>query len=161
MKKYLLNPVGMFITGLVLGIIIRLLDIYTTNLGNIFSQIAVWILLGTIISIYSATPKAAMFHVFPFCLGMLLTYYAVAIVTNGVYNKTYIFGWMIFALCSPLLGYITWFTKHTGFLAKLISVGIIFTSLLSSIILFDHLRIYDFIISGLLIYFLFYKKINR
>ena len=161
MKKYLLNPVGMLITGLVLGIIIRLLDIYTTNLGNIFSQIAVWILLGTIISIYSATAKAAMFNVFPFCMGMLLTYYAVAIITNGVYHKIYIFGWMIFALCSPFLGYLAWMKKRTGFIAKLISVGIIFTSLLSSVILFEHLRIYDFVIAGLLIYFLFCKKFDR
>ena len=161
MKKYLLNPIGMFLTGLILGIIIRLLDIYTTNLGNIFSQIAVWILLGTIVSIYSATPKDAMFNIFPFCMGMLLTYYAVAILIHGVYNKIYIFGWMIFALCSPFLGYVTWMTKRTGFAAKFISVGIVFISLLSGIILFDHLRIYDFIISGLLIYFLFYKKIDR
>lgn len=161
MKKYLLNPVGMLITGLVLGIIIRLLDIYTTNLGNIFSQIAVWILLGTIISIYSTTPKAAMFNILPFCLGMLLTYYTVAFITNGVYSKIYIFEWVIFALCSPLLGYIAWMTKCTGFIAKLISVGIIFVSLLSSIVLFEHLRIYDFVIAGFLIYFLFYKKIDR
>ena len=161
MKKHLLNPVGMLITGLVMGIIIRLLDIYTTNMGNIFSQIAVWILLGTIISIYSATPKAAMCNIFPFCIGMLLTYYAVAIVTNGVYNKTYIFGWMIFALCSPFLGYIVWMAKCKGIIAKLISAGIIFISLLSSIVLFEHLRIYDFVIAALLAYFLFYKKIAR
>ena len=120
-----------------------------------------WILLGTIISIYSATPKAAMCNIFPFCIGMLLTYYAVAIVTNGVYNKTYIFGWMIFALCSPFLGYIVWMAKCKGIIAKLISAGIIFISLLSSIVLFEHLRIYDFVIAGLLIYFLFYKKIDR
>lgn len=161
MKKYLLNPVGMLITGLVQGIIIRLLDIYTTNLGNIFSQIAVWILLGTIISIYSATPKAAMLNIFPFCMGMLLTYYAVAIITNGVYNKIYLFGWMIFALCSPLLGYIVWMAKCKGIIAKLISVGIIFVSLLSSFVLFDHLRIHDFVIAGLLVYFMFCKKIDR
>ena len=94
-------------------------------------------------------------------MGMLLTYYAVAIVTNGVYNKIYIFGWMIFALCSPLLGYIVWMAKCKGIIAKFISAGIIFISLLSSIILFEHLRIYDFVIAGLLIYFLFYKKIDR
>ena len=161
MKKYLLNPAGMLIAGLILGILIRLLDIYTTNLGNIFSQLAVWILLGTLISIYSATPKAAMFHIFPFCMGMLLAYYAMAIVTNGVYHKIYIVGWMILALCSPLLGYLAWMAKRTDFLAKLIRVGIIFVSLLSSVILFDRLRIYDFMIAGLLIYFLFYKKIDR
>ena len=118
-------------------------------------------LLGTVISIYSATPKAAMFHIFPFCMGMLLTYYAVAIVTNGVYHKKYIFGWMILALCSPFLGYLAWMAKRKGVIAKLIRVGIILISLLSSMIMFDHLRIYDFVIAGLLIYFLFYKKIDR
>ena len=161
MKKYLLNPAGMLITGMVLGIIIRLLDLYTTNLGNIFSQMAVWILLGTIISIYSATPKAAMCNIFPFWVGMRLTYYAVAMITNGVDHTIYLFGWMIVALFSPFLGCLAWMTKRTGFMAKLIRVGIIFASFLSSIVLFDHLRIYDFVIAGLLVYFLFCKKIDR
>ena len=69
------------------------------------------IVTGTMIFIYSAAPKAAMFNIFPFCMGMLLIYYAVAIVTDGVYNKIYIFGRMIFALCSPFLSYIAWMTK--------------------------------------------------
>lgn len=34
-------------------------------------------------------------------------------------------------------------------------------SILSSIILFDRLRIYDFIIDGIMIYLLFIKKIKR
>ena len=41
------------------------------------------------------------------------------------------------------------------------SVGIIAVSVLSSIILFDGLRVYDFAIDGVLIYFLFFKKVNR
>ena len=151
----------MLLTGLVLGVIARLLDLYTTNLGNIFSQLAVWILLGTVISIYSATPRAAMYNIFPFCLGMLLTYYAAAIVTNGVYHKTYIVGWMLVALCSPFLGCLAWMAKCEGVLAKLIGAGIVLTSFLSSILLFEHLRVYDFLIAGLLIYLLFFKKIDR
>ena len=94
-------------------------------------------------------------------MGMLLTYYAVAIVTNGVYHKIYIFGWMIFALCSPFLGYLAWMAKRKGMIAAFIRVGIILISLLSSMIMFDRLRIYDFVIAGLLIYFLFYKEIDR
>jgi len=34
-------------------------------------------------------------------------------------------------------------------------------SVLSSILLFDRLRFYDFIIDALLTYFLFFKKIER
>ena len=57
MNKMILNPISMFFTGLILGIVSRLLDIYTQNLGNIFSQMAIWILFGVLISIYSKTKK--------------------------------------------------------------------------------------------------------
>ncbi len=161
MKKYILNPISMFLIGLILGIISRLLDIYTSNLGNVFSQMAIWILFGTLISIYSKTKKKAMFNVLPFCLGMLITYYFVAYITKGVYSNVFIVGWTIFAFCSPILAYFTWMTKEKGLFPKIISVGIVVVSILSTIILFDHLRIYDFIIDGLLIYYLFFKKIER
>ena len=80
MKKYILNPPGMFFTGLLLGIFSRLMDIYTQNLGNIFSQMAVWILFGVLISIYSKTKKKAMLNIMPFCIGMLITYYIAAFI---------------------------------------------------------------------------------
>ena len=102
MRK-LLNPLAMLLCGLVIGAAVRLLDIYTENLGVIFSQMAVWILLGTLIAIYSPTPGRAMANILPFCLGMLATYYAVAIITHGVYGKSYIVGWTVFALLSPLM----------------------------------------------------------
>ena len=161
MKKYFLNPISMFVLGLILGIISRLLDIYTSNLGNIFSQIAIWILIGTLISIYSETKKRAMLNVFPFCIGMLITYYFVAFITKGVYSNNFIIGWTIFAFCSPVFAYFTWMTKERGIFPKIISAGIILVSILSTIILFDRLRIYDFIINGILIYYLFLKKIER
>lgn len=161
MKKIILNPISMFIIGLILGIISRLLDIHTTNLGNILSQMAIWILFGVLISIYSNSKKKAMLNIFPFCIGMLITYYYVAFITKGVYSNIIIIGWTIFALFSPILAYFTWMTKEKGLFPKIISLGIIIISILSSIILFDRLRIYDFIINGILVYFLFIKKIER
>lgn len=160
MKK-ILNPLCMFILGLILGVISRLLDIYTTNLGNIFSQMAIWILFGVLISIYSSSKKKAMLNIFPFCIGMLITYYFVAFITKGFYSNTFIIAWTIFAFCSPILAYFTWMTKQKGIFPKIISIGIILVSMLSSIVLFDRLRIYDFIINGIMIYYLFIKKINR
>ena len=161
MKKYILNPVSMFIIGIILGVISRLFDMYTQNLGNILSEMAIWILFGVLISIYSSSKKKAMLNIFLFCIGMLLAYYFVAIITNGVYNKTIIIGWTIFALFSPILAYFTWMTKEKGVFPKLISISIVIVSILSSIILFDKLRIYDFIINGILIYYLFFKDIRR
>lgn len=59
------------------------------------------------------------------------------------------------------MAYFAWLTKEHGIFPKIISVGMIAVSVLSSIILFDRLRIYDFVIDGVLIYFLFFKKIDR
>lgn len=160
MKK-ILNPLCLFILGLLLGVISRLLDIYTNNLGNIFSQMPIWILFGVLISIYSSSKKKAMLNIFPFCIGMLITYYFVAYISKGVYSNMFIIAWSIFAFFSPILAYFTWMTKQKGIFPKIISIGIILVSILSSIVLFDRLRIYDFIINAIMIYFLFIKKINR
>ena len=151
----------MLFFGLIIGTVSRLLDIYTTNLGEIFSQMAIWILMGTLISVYSETAKKAMLNVLPFCLGMLVRYYAVAALSHGVYSTIFIIGWTVFALCSPVMAYFAWLTKEKGVFPKIVSVGIVAVSVLSSILLFDHLRIYDFIIDGALIYVLFIKKIDR
>lgn len=158
MKKIVFNPIGTFVIGAILGVISRLLDIYTTNLGNVFSELSIWILFGVIISIYSDTKKKAMLNIFPFCMGMLITYYITAVISKGVYSKTYIIGWTAFAFISPLLAYFTCMTKENGVIPKIIAVGIILVSVFSSIVLFDKLRVYDFIIDGVLIYLLFIRK---
>lgn len=72
------------------------------------------------------------------------------------YFNFYLIDWTIFAFCSPLFAYFTWMTKEKGIIAKIISFGVVLVSILSSIILFDGLRIYDFLIDGLLIYYLFF-----
>ena len=151
----------MLSAGLILGAAARLFDVYCQNLGEIFSQMAVWILIGTLIAIYSPTKKAAMLNLFPFCMGMLLTYYATAMLTHGVYGWSFIIGWTVFALFSPVMAYFAWMSKQPGVFPKIIGSGIVIVSVLSSILLFDRLRVYDFIIDGMLVFFLFFKKIDR
>lgn len=107
-RSFLLNPLSMLLAGLLLGIAARLFDIYFQNLGEIFSQIAIWILLGTGFAIYSPTKKAAMENIFPFCMGMLAAYYVTAAITHGVYSRTFIIGWAVFALTSPVMAYFAW-----------------------------------------------------
>lgn len=157
----ILNPIGMFFSGLLLGIVSRLLDIYTQNLGNLFSQMAISILFGVLISIYSPSKKKAMINIFPFCIGMLITYYFVAFVTKGVYSSIFITGWTIFACLSPIFAYFTWMAKEKGAFAKIVSLCIVSISILSSVVLFDGFRIYDIVIDGIMIYFLFFKRIAR
>ena len=161
MKKIILNPVGMLAIGLLLGGLSRLLDIYTTNLGNVFSQLAIWILFGVLISIYSSTKRKAMGNILPFAVGMLLTYYGAAALTHGVYSRVYIAGWTVFALCSPVFACFAWMTKERGAFPKIISIGILLVSVLSSVVLFDGFRVYDVVINGLLVYFLLFKRVKR
>ena len=97
-------------------------------------------------------------NILPFCIGMLITYYTVASITKGVYNRTFIIGWTIFALFSPIMAYFTWMTKEKGIFYKIISIGIIAVSILSSIILFDRLRVYDYMIDAYLIYIYYSLK---
>ena len=157
----LLNPLSLFFADLFLGALSRLFDMYYPNLGEIFSQMSVWILLGTLIAIYSPTKKAAMRNILPFCIGMLLTYYATAMLTQGVYGWTFIIGWTIFAFLSPIMAYFAWMVKQRGLFSKVIGAGIVLISILSSILLFDRLRLYDFVIDGMLAYFIFFKRIDR
>ena len=160
MKNKILNPIIIFIIGLMLGIVSKLFDIYTEILGNIFSEFAVWILFGTLISIYSDNKKKAMINVFLFCIGMLITYYLTAHITHSVYGWTFIKGWTLFACVSPVFAYFTWMTKEKGFLPIIIRLGIIGVSIFSSLFLFTF-DIFDLIINLILIYFLFFKKIKR
>ena len=92
MKKYILNPISLFFIGAILGIISKLLDIlfvgnlFMMTLGYMFSDLPIWVLLGILISIYSDTRKKAMINIFPFCIGMLISYYVTAELTNAVYS---------------------------------------------------------------------------
>ena len=63
MTSRIMNPFAMLCFGLAIGAAARLLDIFTTNWGEVFSQMAIWILMGTLISIYSRTAKQAMGNV--------------------------------------------------------------------------------------------------
>ena len=70
-RSVFLNPISLFIIGLALGVMVRLFDIYTEHLGKMFSQMAIWILIGSAIAWYSPSAKKAMINILPFCLGML------------------------------------------------------------------------------------------
>ena len=155
------TPILMFLLGAVLGVASKVLDIHTQNLGNIFSQMSIWILLGTLVAIFSKTKSKAALNVFVFCIGMLITYYITAELTNSVYGMTFIYAWTAFSICSPVLAILTWMTKEKGVLGKIISFGILVVTLAVSMVVFDGPRVYDIVIMLVLVYFLFIHKVKR
>ena len=160
MKNKFVSSICVFIFGAALGILSKLLDIHTQIFGNLFSELPIWILLGTLISIYSCSPQKAACNVFLFCIGMLSTYYITAEITHSVYGYTYIKFWSVFSCICPIFAYFTWKTKEKGFFPKVISIGIVCVSVFCSLFLFS-LDIFDCIINMVLVYFLFFHKINR
>lgn len=167
MKKYILNPISLFFIGAILGIISKLLDIlfvgnlFMMTLGYMFSDLPIWVLLGILISIYSDTRKKAMINIFPFCIGMLISYYVTAELTNAVYSWNFIKGWTIFSCLSPLFAYFAWKTKEEGLFAKFISIGLILVTIIGNYILVRTFTIPDLIIIPIIVYFLFIKKVKR
>ena len=81
-------------------------------------------------------------------MGTLVTCYVTAVVTHGGYSRGCIIGWTVFARASPVMAYFVWMTKERGVFPKIIAAGIVAVSDMSRILLFDHLRVYDFIIDG-------------
>ena len=155
LSKAILHTAIITCLGLMAGALIKLLDIYTTNLGNIFSQVSVWIFLCTLISVYSNSAIRAAVNVFGFCMGMLLTYYITAEMTASVYSLTFVYGWTIFALFSPLMGFCVWYSKGKSWVSRIISIGIIIVMLVASIVLFDKIRVSDILFAVLTGFILF------
>ena len=166
-KDYILHLISMFIIGLLTGIIIKLIDIHFRvqhfgfSLSDVFSELGIWILIGVIISLFSKNKKYAMLNIFLFSIGMLITYYIIAEVTNSIYGWTFIKGWSVFACLSPMLAYLVTLTKEKGLLSLIIKIGIILVYLITNIIIFGGPRIYDIVFILILIYLLFIKKYKK
>lgn len=131
--------------GVVLGGVAKLLDIYASNLGHIFSQMSVWIFICTVISVLSNTPLRAVVNVFSFCVGMLPAYYLTAELTSRTYSMLFVYGWTVFALLTPVFAFCTWYAKGKKLISKIIGVGIIFIMFVLAVVVFDKIRIADII----------------
>lgn len=128
---------------------VKLMDIYTAHLGNIFSQMSVWIFTCSVLAVYSSTPRRAAVNVFLFCAGMLLTYYLTAEGMHSPYSMTFVYGWSVFSLFSPVLAFFTWYAKGKGAVSRLLTAGIVVVLLVLAVLLFDRIRISDLVFAVL------------
>ena len=142
------------ILGMLLGFASKWLDLNNEFFGNLFSRIMIWFVLCTAIAVYSKKPINAAFNVFAFCIGMLAAYYFAAILWDAVWGKTFMYGWVAFSFCSPLLAFLTWYAKIKGPLSLLLKFGIILVSLAAETVLFGF-RAYNLLFVIVLIYILF------
>lgn len=149
LNRAVIYSMGIMACGLITGVGVKLMDIYTVHLGNIFSQMSVWIFLCSVLAVYSSTPRRAAVNVFLFCAGMLLTYYLTAEGMHSPYSMTFVYGWSVFSLFSPLLAFFTWYAKGKGTVSRLLTAGIVVVLLVMAVLLFDRIRISDLVFAVL------------
>lgn len=121
--------------GFLLGIVQKHLDVGAVNelprifqlldIGNYFGRFAIWLFLGTVLSVYAGTPRRAAVNTFVFFLSMVTGYYLYCHFIAGFLPMSYMMIWVALSFVSPLLAYLCWFAKGKGAIAIAISAGIL------------------------------------
>ena len=127
-----------FAAGVILGIISKWLDntaldstvwwhrlLEMTDLGNFFSELAVWLLLAMIIAVYSSSALQAALNVFVFFAGMCAAYHLYTVLFAGFNPSSYMLIWYGITLLSPLLAVFCWYAKGNGAVPVIIDTAII------------------------------------
>lgn len=142
--------------GLLTGVVIQFLDRDSPVLGDVFSQMSVWIFLCTALSVGSGTSLRAGVNVFAFLLPMVVAYYATAEALQRPYSMTFVTGWAVCACLSPLFGFFAWYARGKGPIAFLLRVGILAGIPLCALMLFNAIRIADILFALLTAALLFW-----
>ena len=136
-KDKVLCTVGSLIAGILLGIFSKWLDslalensiwwhriIEAPDLGNFFSEIAIWLLIALAIAAFSSSALMAALNVFAFFAGMCASYHLYSILFAGFNPSSYMMIWYAITLISPALAVLCWYAKGQGIIPLLIDTGI-------------------------------------
>ena len=139
-----INTALVFIIGLILGILAKWLDgisidnaiwwhglIESLDLGNFFSEMAIWLLLALIIAIRSSSNIRAALNVFVFFAGMCVSYHLYSVIVSGFNPFSYMMIWYGITLLSPLAGWICHYSRKKGTLTLIADALIMSVFLLS------------------------------
>lgn len=99
------------------------------DLHNFLGEFSIWALLALCISIYSNSPARASLNVFIFFLAMVTSYYLYSTYIAGFFPKTYAMIWFGFTLLSPIVAFISWYSKGEGrwsFIIASLILGVLF-----------------------------------
>lgn len=126
-----LYSILIFILGVILGVISKVLDTTPSNLlpyfleildlRNFFSRMGVWIFLAVVISVYSKSPIRSAINVFLLFVGMVGSYYLYTVLVAGFFPKSYMVIWVVMTAISPFLALVCWYAKGKGIIAISIS----------------------------------------
>ncbi|MCM1188146.1 MAG: hypothetical protein NC180_13135 [Muribaculaceae bacterium] len=137
-KRQALITIGILLFGIGMGWFSKYLDYRqaelpallqviddTLDFHNFLGGFAPWIVIAVCISVYSHTPVRAAVNVFFFFSGFVASYYLYSNFVAGFFPKSYAFIWIAFTIASPFLAFLSWYAKGTGFIALVLSSGIL------------------------------------
>ena len=134
-NRKIVITLGIILLGFLLGAFQKWIDgtgssilpmiLQQLDIGNYFGRLAIWILLATIISVYSESPIRASINTFFFFISMLAGYYLYCNYILGFLPRTYMMMWIVIAFASFFMAYICWYAKGEGIIAIFISSIII------------------------------------
>ena len=134
-NKKIVITLGIILLGFFLGVLQKWIDgtggsnlpliLQQLDIGNYFGRLAIWILLGTIISVYSESPLRAAINTFIFFISMLAGYYLYCNFVLGFLPRNYMMMWIVITFVSFFVAYICWYAKGEGIIALSISSIII------------------------------------
>lgn len=129
-KTDLMISFGAILLGAFLGFIAKATD-SVSIIGDIGTDLGVWVFIATIVAVYSRYPFTAAINTMLFFLAMLGAYYIYGHLVLDFFPKSYFMGWLAVALLSPVAGFMVWFSKGTGFIGIIISalpISVLFAS---------------------------------
>ena len=134
-SSQVVSTLGIVLFGFLLGVLQKCIDgnggsnlpliLQQLDIGNYFGRLAIWILLGTIISVHAESPLRAAFNTFIFFMSMLAGYYLYCNYVLGFLPRSYMMMWIVIAFASFFMAYFCWYAKGKGFIAIIISSVII------------------------------------
>ena len=134
-KQKIINTLEIVLLGIVLGIFSKYIEVLPINefpkffeildIPNFLSDFPFWLCIAIFISVFSASPKKASVNVFLFFCAMLIGYYSCYAYYGYNLPRSYILIWTAFTFLSPILAYITWYTKGENKISLAVSILII------------------------------------
>lgn len=134
LSKHIIRTLELILLGFALGVLQKWMDempdnvlpviLQTLDIRNYFGRFAVWILLVTVISVYSRSPLKAAVNTFTFFISMLAGYYIYCNFVLGFLPRAYMMMWIGISFITPFMAYICWYAKGKGPVA-IVSSGVI------------------------------------
>lgn len=168
LSKQILTTAGLVLIGFMLGVFQKWIDGTASNdlpmilqqldIRNYFGRLAIWILLATIISIYSKSPLRASINTFAFFISMLAGYYLYCNFVLGFLPRAYMMIWVVMSFAAFFMAYICWYAKGKGPVAIIISsiiIGVLLAqafNLTQGFYIFHFLEVVTWIIGVIILY---------